>query len=354
MMQTRRPPTVLVRWRAWWFNKVPLSVTLVLLLLDGRPFSTAGMVALLSVVVTVCAVGNYGYALNELFDVEEDERLGRNNAAAASGAPHMWLVIAVSAVIATGGAAVAARGRGVVLTAVELLLPLCYSIPPLRVKERKWLGVVADALAAHVYPALLALLTVEDHGLLLVGPVLWISVSVWALAAGLRGILSHQLHTAEPDLNAGLITVVHDYGRARVEGFILKVLLPLETAGLVAAVADCSTGPVLWVLGALYVAYELYKTLAGGFVVVAFRPEGQPYVPLVDEAFYKAWGPLLLAADAARTDLPYLIFIPVYAACFRPHLRAEMLRWRSVRARAGTGLLAGRARETDARSNEGS
>ncbi len=41
---------ILVRPRAWWFNKVPLSVTLVLLLLDGRPFSLGALAVLVLVV----------------------------------------------------------------------------------------------------------------------------------------------------------------------------------------------------------------------------------------------------------------------------------------------------------------
>src|ERR1700736_6676018 len=74
--------SVLVRPRDWWYSKVPLSVMLVLLLLDGRPPSVDALAVLVMVALTVCAAGNYGYALNELFDVEEDARLGRLNAAA--------------------------------------------------------------------------------------------------------------------------------------------------------------------------------------------------------------------------------------------------------------------------------
>jgi hypothetical protein len=55
---------ILVRPRAWWFNKVPLSVTLLLLLLDGRPVSVGSLAVLALLVLTICAVGNYGYALD--------------------------------------------------------------------------------------------------------------------------------------------------------------------------------------------------------------------------------------------------------------------------------------------------
>jgi hypothetical protein len=96
------------------------------------------------------------------------------------------------------------------------------------------------------------------------------------------------------------------------------------------------------VLGAIYLGYEAFKTVAGGFRVTALRPEGQPYVPFVEESFYKAWGPIVIALDAARIDFMFLLVIPLYWYLFQPHQRAEMARLRAVgralfklRARAG-------------------
>ncbi len=338
---------ILVRPRAWWFNKVPLSVTLVLLLLDGRRFSVGALAALVLVALTVCAVGNYGYALNELFDVEEDARLGRANAAASAGPRRMWGITALSALCAEVFAGAVAGVPGVIATALGLCLPLAYSVPPIRIKERKWLGVCADGLAAHVYPAVLALLAVTHWALRPVTIALAVCVVLWSVAAGLRGILSHQLHTAEQDRGAGLMTVVHDFGNLRVEKFIIAVLLPLEVGAFGGALLVCNTGTVLWLFVASYLVYEIFKTASGRFGVAAFRPEGQPYVPFVEESFYKAWGPVVLALDAARADLLYLLVIPVYALLFRPHLRAEMHRFRSVLA----ALRVTRARDSSARSS---
>lgn len=152
---------------------------------------------------------------------------------------------------------------------------------------------------------------------------------LWAVAAGLRGILSHQLHTADQDRNAGLITVVHDFGNPRVEKFILAVLLPLEVGAFGGALIASDAGPVLWLFVAFYLVYEAFKTAngpSGRFRVAAFRPHGQPYLPFVEESFYKAWGPVVLALDAARVDLVYLLLIPVYALLFRPHLLGELHR----------------------------
>ncbi|HEX3462793.1 MAG TPA: UbiA family prenyltransferase [Candidatus Elarobacter sp.] len=342
-----RIEAALVRSRAWWYNKVPLSVMLVLLLLDGRALTGAGVLVMLLVVVTVCAVGNYGYALNELFDVEEDARAGRSNAAAASGAARMWAIIVLSALCALAVATLAGGVAGTSMTVVELALPATYSIPPVRTKERRWLGILSDALAAHVYPALLALLAAAHWSLRPVGAPLVALLAIWSTAAGLRGILSHQLHTHERDARAGLRTVVDDIGAGRLERLIVAGLLPLEAISFGAALLLLGTGPVLAAGVAVYLLYEAYKTLSGRFRVTMLRPEGQPYLPFLEESFYKAWGPLIAALDAARADLRALLFVPAYVLLFAPHLRNERARLAAV-IRA---LRAARATERAVRSS---
>ncbi|MBV9670088.1 MAG: UbiA family prenyltransferase [Acidobacteriales bacterium] len=320
---------------------------MVLLLLDGRPLSVGALAVLALIVLTVCAVGNYGYAVNELFDVQEDARLGRVNAAATLGPRRVWWIVASSALCAELFAGCVAGARGAFVTVLALALPLAYSAPPLRVKERKWLGVCADALAAHVYPALMALLAVTHWTLRPVSTVLGACIIIWSAAAGVRGILSHQLHTADQDRNAGLTTVVHDLGHSSVERFIIAVLLPLEVVAFGGALLACNGGVVLWCSVAAYLIYEIFKTSSGRFRVTVFRPQGQRYLPFVEEIFYKAWGPIVLALDAARADFRYVFVMAAYVLLFRPHLRAEMHRLRSVIA----ALRVTAATDSCARSN---
>lgn len=340
--------TLLVRPHAWWYNKVPLSVLLVLLLLDGERFTWGALAVLALIVGAVCAVGNYGYALNDLYDIDEDARLGRPNAAARAGRRTMWAIILGSAIGAETCAFGAAGPWGILVTTLALCLPLAYSIPPVRVKERRWLGVCADGLAAHVFPATLALIAVAHWALRPIPPGLAACVVAWSAAAGLRGILSHQLHTADQDAGAGLATVVHAHGRRTVERAVLYGILPLELVAFAGAIVLCDGGPVLWAFVGLYLAFEAFKTLDGRFRVNALRREGQAYVPFLEEGWYKVWGPIAFAADAARVDPLYLATIPVYAVLFRAHFRAE---WYRLHA----GLNAVRpAKAPSARSSGGS
>jgi 4-hydroxybenzoate polyprenyltransferase len=327
---------ILVRPRAWWFNKVPLSILLVLLLIDGERLTYQIFMVVAAVVAIVCCVANYGYALNELFDLDEDRRGGRDNMAATVSRARMWSIIVLSAGGAMALAALLAGVAGSALTAGELLLPLAYSIPPLRVKERGWLGVLADAAAAHLYPAMLALVVVRHWSTRPDAALFVVAVAIWSLATGLRGILSHQLQNEGHDRATNLCTVVHQYGRATIERLVIFGILPIEVAAFCAVVLQSHATVLFKTAWLLFVLYEFLKFTLDAFPVAVFKREGQPYLPFVDEGFYKIWGPLTLALDASLSDPFYLILVPLYALLFRPRVLME---WQQMR---GTAAIASR------------
>jgi 4-hydroxybenzoate polyprenyltransferase len=322
---------ILVRPRAWWFNKVPLSILLVLLLIDGERLTYPTVMAMAAVVAIVCCVANYGYALNELFDLDEDRRGGRANVAATVSRARMWGIIVLSAGSAMVLAALLAGTAGSALTAGELLLPLAYSIPPLRVKERGWLGVLSDAAAAHLYPAMLALVVVQHWSIRTYAPLFVLTVATWALATGLRGILSHQLQSEEHDRATSAATVVHQYSHETIERLVVFGMLPIEVLAFCATIMQSQATALFKTAWLAFMLYEFLKFKLNPFPVVVFRREGQPYLPFVDEGFYKAWGPLALTLDASLADPRYLIFAPIYALFLRPRLVME---WAQIRATA--------------------
>jgi hypothetical protein len=259
---------------------------------------------------------------------------------------HTWGIAAGSAACAVGSATAAAGLPGTAVTVLELCIPLSYSVPPVRIKERGWLGVAADALAAHVYPAGLALLAVSHWTGRPVTTTLTAAALAWAGAVGVRGILSHQLVTADDDLDAGLRTVAHHVG-PRLERFVIVAVLPVEVGAFALALTSAGTGIVLWTFVALYLLYELVKMASGRFEVSVFRSGGQRYVPFVEESFYKVWGPIVLALDAARVAPLYLIVVPLFALLFPDLLRGEYGRLRQTAA----ALAVMRARVPVARSS---
>lgn len=317
----------LVRPRAWWFHKTPLSVTTYLLLVDGHAFTVPVLTGLVGLIGAVSAVGNYGYALNELFDQDEDRRAGRANATDSIGVGQMRAIIVLSAIAAVLISAAVAGRVGALLTLAALLLPLAYSVPPARIKERGWAGVLADALAAHVFPALLALTILGQR--LHDPPAAGLSVAVvaWALAVGLRGILSHLLQSDARDRTAGLQTVVHRHGHGTLRSLVVAGLLPLEVAAFAAFVLQSDVTAFFLAIAVIYLGYEALKVYLNPFPVTVFTPAGERYLPFVDEGFYRLWAPLALSIDAAISSPGFLALVPVHCLLYRPHALRE---WRQL------------------------
>lgn len=154
----------LVRFDHWFTQKLsPLLVLAYALLwaMDAAP-SQAWRV-LPFVLLSICCVAAYGHVVNDWFDIESDEQAGKSNSLAGV-APAMRFALA--ALLFAAGFGILALGpsfgRLWPLLAANYLLPTIYSIPPIRLKERSLAGVVSDALAAHLIPALLVSLALRN------------------------------------------------------------------------------------------------------------------------------------------------------------------------------------------------
>jgi 1,4-dihydroxy-2-naphthoate octaprenyltransferase len=312
-----------VRVGHWWFYKIPPPVMLLTLLLSGSGSPGDLLFALSCLVIVIALVCNVGYALNELFDVEEDARKGKVNVTTRVGARRLWLVIAAAV---TGSLLVSYVGIGVaafILTLCALLLPLAYSVPPLRLKQRKWLGVFADAVAAHVYPAVLCLLIAGQRTALAAGTPLVVAVLLWSLMFGLRGILSHQLVDDDLDRASNLTTVVHDHGRDNMIRLLLGFIVPIEIACFVFAILQISPGAVFYSVVCVYLVFEALKVKAGWQSIIFTRGKLSAYLPFLNNSFYEVWGPLAAALVAAANDLSLMVLPPLFVALFWRRFRVE-------------------------------
>jgi len=312
-----------VRADHWWYSKVapPLMLLMALLSAAVSPATLFEALATLSLVVSL--VGNFGYALNEIFDVEEDTKANKRNIAILTGALQLWTVAAVCLIAAAAVAYFAIGGLGFTLTLFALSFPLAYSAPPLRLKERKWLGVLADALAVHVYPAVLCLLIGTARAPQMVGTTLIASTIGWALAFGLRGILTHQIIDEERDRTSGLVTVVHIHGRGRVIAWVKYAVAPVEIVCLLLIFAQVEIGAVFYGIVVIYLGGEALK-LAIRWNGTVFSHEEQPYIPFLNNAFYETWGSFAVALDiAVREPMPLLLLPAALIILFWPRFLAE-------------------------------
>lgn len=206
------------RLNCWWEHKLsPILATIYATALLLRiPLSTLWPVAVLALAALfVCA--SYVSILNDLTDAEDDRASGKLIRTGEARIYSAWLL---AACMAAGAGFLIVWRHDTLLLSTYLLCWLAftlYSAPPFRLKVRGIWGVLADASGAHLFPTLFAVVLVyhwnrtEPMGK-------WIIlVATWSFAAGVRGILWHQLGDVIHDAKIGLRTFVCLYGPKTAE-----------------------------------------------------------------------------------------------------------------------------------------
>lgn len=245
-MSSRRE---LVRSHQWWGHKIPpvLGVSAIAINLGG--VTGRDLLDLALLLIAMIGLAAFGHVVNDLSDIEADARGGKGNVTAHLSTADRGRLVVGSLVL---GLApwwwLPDRPAARAAMLVELALLLAYSVPPVRLKARGWLGALADAAYAYAVPFVLV-------GILF-GPrsggsrhdVLIALLGVWGLLVGLRGILWHQIGDLSADRAAGIETAAARLGVDRTEALVGSLLLPAEIASGIALAVVAGIAWLQWLL----------------------------------------------------------------------------------------------------------
>lgn len=304
----------------WWESKLAPLVAIGILAATSSGASARHtrrqLTGLLGAAVPIAAAA---HLINDYYDREQDEAAGRFVASRALGpGATLGSIVALDTSAVLSWRRVEHRSVDDAMFMLLLILPLTYSAPPIRTKERGIAGVANDALLAHVLPTALCVSVTRGRGR--VAGDLHAALLAWSVAAGLRGILGHQILDREDDVHAGVQTFVARAEPDRVEQFVRHGVFPVEIAALAA---------IGWA-----VRGRLPVTIGGGVVVAGLialaRVAGLWQSPLRvvphhgDERWvlwkwYRCWPALLAAAGASHRDRRWL---PVLAGTSALTIRA--------------------------------
>ncbi len=182
----------------------------------------------------------YGYLVNDLADVELDRRAGKPNVfQGMSRAKATLVVMIVLALMIVCGLPFIHRLGFLPLWITWALAATCYSMPPLRLKERGVLGLAATVSAQHVIPAAMAFAAL--------GYLRAWGALVFVAYITLRGVCSdvgHQMRDRERDEAAGAMTFAVRCGHqgiARLYGISLELETLLLGGVLLVLLLDLPT-----------------------------------------------------------------------------------------------------------------
>ena len=254
-----------------------------------------------AVLGTISLWAAFGYASNEIADRASDARAGRRNGAAELGLGGGGLLLAAAAGLTLASCAVWAAGAaGPLAVGAGLALAHAYSQPPLRLKERGPLGIVAAAAAQWMLPVVAAAGLRPDG---------WRQPETWALALlglaiGVRWMTVHQMHDRESDRRAGVRT----FGASGADlDPVLRGVFAAEIVllALVAVLAwPRSAAPLVAAL--LWLALDVRRRRGRAPLRARLRTYGR--APLAELYFLLL--PLALTLERALASPPFLLLAP--------------------------------------------
>ncbi len=227
------------------------------------------MLALALPALIVCA--SYVSVLNDLTDAKDDQASGKP--CRWPGGARIYPALLLAGCIAAGGAFLIVWRKDTLLFYTYLLSWVAftlYSAPPFRLKVRGIWGVLADACGAHLFPTLFAVVLVY-HWNRTEATASWIIlIALWSFAAGVRGILWHQLEDAVNDGKIGLRTFAGIHGMKAAERLGLLTFL-LEFAAF-SLVLWLTRNALAWLFLVLYGLFAWVRGRLLGIGLTVIKP----------------------------------------------------------------------------------
>lgn len=294
----------LARVRDWSTSKIPFHAAGIFLLAPPvLPLFKSGLL-----LVVICAFFAFGYAINEVADRRCDRLAGKRNAAAEL-AVLSWLLFLLMAVGVTVGLSLMACRSSLVLwaDAGAIMLAVCYSLPPLRLKERFFWGLASAAAVQWSFPPLLVAIAMQRS---LIDPAVFCFAGL-GFAIGMRWMAVHQYLDAAADLRSGVKTFATDGGSPMM---VIWVAFAVELLALLSVIW-------LWQPAGLYAAGGLILWLV--FSVVVHSPSlrlrdslaGFAQAPLAEYYFFLL--PLSLVASRWRDWQSVAVGLVLFYYCGR-------------------------------------
>lgn len=312
----------------WWYSKIPplLSMAFAVFLVK-LPSNQSAFAGIGSVLLSICAVAAFGHIINDIYDIDQDSQTGKSNLMAYHSAGRRVLFCILLALLGFIPWVVVDFGpSAALLLLINFALPMAYSIPPLRLKNRGVWGALADAAGVHAVPTLFIITALSRLAAVPKELTLQLTVSagLWAFLTGLRGIAIHQLKDRENDAQAGINTLAINLPPGKVRNLASWVIFPAEVLALGFFIGTLFPfSPIALYTVAVYILFDVIKLKLIWRTPIDPAPiEPGMYILLHD--LYEVWLPLALVVNLALRHPLFWLLLALHVALFFKDILVRM------------------------------
>lgn len=311
----------LLRFNDWWTYKKPYFLGICYGTLSLYTFNIFEHFIHILLLIGALIVGaSYVSVINDLTDLDSDLQSGKKNRMVGLDPIVGQLILAL--IILAGLTSCFFLFSEDILSLSLYLLPWIsfslYSIPPFRLKNRGFLGILADALGSQVFPSLLMISSLSFY---LNQPLNWywfLAVGFWSFAYGLRGILTHQYIDKQNDEVANVNTYVRHISFSYLKK-IEAIIFISENIALTCILILLSKLAVVFSFIAYLIIMAIRWKRYDNRIVIITTPQNSCYqIALAD--FYTLFFPLSLLISASIYDPKNLYILAGHILLFPKQL----------------------------------
>ena len=271
--------------------------------------------------IAVIGIASLGHFINDIADIKEDSLSGKENFTAGlsfkqkilsaflllflSVAP--WFYLKTDPLIIT-------------LLILQLFLFVTYSFYPVRLKNRHFWGVLADALYGHVIPALVVLAVFSyygaNHNLFSLKNSFSVILVIWLLAKGMRNIILHQIDDRKKDKQVMVNTFVVRFGGVFSLNLINRLIFPVELIVFIVLISFAGSAfPLFFLFLLAFIVFTIIKFSLWKIFVLPPRQMRLKFLFFLND-FYEDWLPLIIFAYLINVNYWFVFYFIVHLLFF--------------------------------------
>lgn len=288
--------SIINRTKEWWQPKAGNLLTAVYLavFLFDINFNTT-IKFIIPAITTILGIGMFGYFFNDFTDLESDKKANKSNMLDNLSKNYKIALLGGVVLLAIcPWFLLPATTFSYYLLIAEFILLLVYAVPPIRLKERGFIALIADAIYAYAIPFGLAfhtfsLLSNKQENWLFVGMLFF-----WQFFVGLVNISIHQIEDFENDIFTSTKTWITSIGKSKARKYLLLIFWPMMVISFFYILALVSINKWSW--------YFLIPVLYLGI----------QFTYIFSKKSFKAFLNSNISPDLQKINIHYHLFLPYW------------------------------------------
>ncbi|MBT3250866.1 MAG: UbiA family prenyltransferase [Candidatus Marinimicrobia bacterium] len=303
-----------------WNYKIPVILSYAFICIYLTRLTVArSVLMLLFYIIFMLGAASFAYLLNDYFDRESDEKVGKTNIFRKIDPEYFPIFVVISLAFAlTPWLYLPINRYTILLLAFLFFLFTVYSIPSTRIKNKGFWGVIVDAMYAHAIWVLLtfytfAVINVSYHE---IDKRFLIAFFCWQFVLGVRNITFHQIADYDNDLSVNGSTWVVRAGLETATKFVKYIILPLEFILFLNALLAMSKYFIIiipvtiffWIF--TFIKRKYISKISSG---IDYRQFAYTYL----DEYYNQWFPTLILINMVINHRPYFVLLFAFLFLFR-------------------------------------